>query len=139
MFVFQVRAPWVKMFFYGDYDTYVIPGRRAVTVGGTRQLESYNETVDRHDSAAIWERATALVPSLGGGEVLRKWVGLRPHRDPVRCELQHIPAGPNPRSLKVSPGSGRFRSPSLFVAHIPIRPHVISIWESKIFTAACCF
>ena len=30
----QVKAPWVKMFFYGDYDTYIIPGIDFVTLGG---------------------------------------------------------------------------------------------------------
>src|SRR5438128_1902581 len=99
----QVKAPWIKMFFYGDYDTYVIPGRDMVTLGGCRQLESYNESVDPYDSASIWERCTSLLPSLKNSTVVKEMVGLRPYRDSVRCELEEITvqgAG-SPRKLKV--------------------------------------
>jgi len=88
--VIKVRAPWIKMFFYGDYDTYIIPGRDLVTLGGCRQLESYNEEVDRHDSTAIWERCTSLLPSLHKAEVVKEMVGLRPYRDSVRAEVEEI-------------------------------------------------
>lgn len=56
-----------------------------MTLGGTRQFDSYNREVDKHDSAGIWERCTALVPTLRRAEIVREFVGLRPYRDPVRC------------------------------------------------------
>jgi len=88
--VMKVKAPWIKMFYYGDYDTYIIPGRNTVTLGGCRQMDSYNENVDPHDSQGIWERCTSLVPSLKKSTLVREWVGLRPFRTPVRCEIEEI-------------------------------------------------
>ena len=82
----QVKAPWVKMFFYGDYDTYIVPGMDYVTLGGCRQYDSYKEDIDKYDSAAIWERCTELLPNLKSCQVVREASGLRPHRDPVRVE-----------------------------------------------------
>ncbi|XP_046652866.1 D-aspartate oxidase-like [Daphnia pulicaria] len=84
--VFKVKAPWVKMFFYGDYDTYIIPGIEYVTLGGCRQFDSFKEEVDKYDSASIWERCTELLPNLKSAEVIREVAGLRPHRTPVRVE-----------------------------------------------------
>ncbi|ODM88095.1 D-aspartate oxidase [Orchesella cincta] len=81
--VYKVKAPWVKMFYYGDYDTYIIPGSTTVTLGGCRQFDSYKTEVDRYDSASIWDRCTSLLPSLKRAELVREWVGLRPYRDPV--------------------------------------------------------
>lgn len=66
---FQVRAPWVKHFYYVDYDTYILPGFDLLTLGGTRQFDSYSSEVCRHDAAAIWERCTQVLPSLRNGEV----------------------------------------------------------------------
>lgn len=56
-----------------------------MTLGGTRQFDSYNTDVDPYDSAAIWDRCSSLVPSLKKSDIVREWVGLRPYRDPVRC------------------------------------------------------
>jgi hypothetical protein len=74
------------MFFYGDYDTYIIPGIEYVTLGGCRQFDSFKEEVDKYDSASIWERCTELLPNLKSAEVIREVAGLRPHRTPVRVE-----------------------------------------------------
>jgi D-aspartate oxidase len=74
------------MFFYGDYDTYIIPGIDFVTLGGCRQFDSFKEEVDKYDSASIWERCTELLPNLKNAEVIREVAGLRPHRIPVRVE-----------------------------------------------------
>lgn len=78
----------MKMFFYGDYDTYIIPGIDYVTLGGCRQFDSFKQEVDKHDSASIWERCTDLLPNLKQAEVVREVAGLRPHRDPVRVEKE---------------------------------------------------
>lgn len=88
--IIKVRAPWVKTAFFGDYDTYIIPGRDSVTLGGCRQYDSYNLNVCKYDSAAIRERCETLLPSLVGAQVDRELVGLRPHRDPVRVELENV-------------------------------------------------
>jgi D-aspartate oxidase len=92
--VYKVKAPWIKMFFYSNSDTYVIPGMNYVTLGGTRQFDNYNLQVDPHDSAGIWERATQLLPNLKRSDIVREWVGLRPYRDGgVRSELEIIKDG----------------------------------------------
>ncbi|GAB6018623.1 hypothetical protein CHUAL_000305 [Chamberlinius hualienensis] len=62
--VFRVKAPWVKHFYYADLDTYILPSTDTVVLGGTRQYHSSNLKVDKYDSASIWERSCALIPSL---------------------------------------------------------------------------
>lgn len=78
----QVKAPWMKMFFYGELDTYIIPGvNGVVTLGGSRSFDSENMKLCPYESAAIRERCETLVPSLKNAEILRQKVGLRPHRE----------------------------------------------------------
>ncbi|XP_052873045.1 D-aspartate oxidase [Anopheles cruzii] len=86
--VTKVRANWVKTAFYADFDTYVIPGFDGVTLGGCRNFDSYNTEICRHDTASIRERCESLLPSLKNAPVIRQAVGLRPHRDPVRVEIE---------------------------------------------------
>ena len=66
----QVRAPWIKTFFFGEDETYIIPGVNHVTLGGSRTLSS-NMTVDEQESEDIWERCVKMVPSLERAEVRR--------------------------------------------------------------------
>lgn len=85
----KVYAPWIKTAFYADYDTLVVPGfNGSVTLGGTRNYESYNMNIDKYDSLSIRERCEALVPSLAKASVLHEVVGLRPHRSSVRVERE---------------------------------------------------
>ncbi|XP_030765616.1 D-aspartate oxidase [Sitophilus oryzae] len=86
--VIKVKAPWIKTFFYGDLDTYVLPGIDLVTLGGCRQYESWDLSVNKYDSLKIKDQCEALVPSLKGAEVISHKVGLRPHRGIVRVEKE---------------------------------------------------
>lgn len=90
-----MKAPWIKTFFYGENDTYIIPGFNGVcTLGGIRSFESVNLDVCPYDAASIRERCLKLLPSLSKAEVLRHATGLRPHREGhVRVELEHISNG----------------------------------------------
>ncbi|KAF0309163.1 D-aspartate oxidase [Amphibalanus amphitrite] len=90
--VFQVKAPWIKTYYFGEDETYIIPGVNHVTLGGSRTL-SANTQVDEEESKAIWERCIKMVPSLKGAEIVRQWVGLRPYRDPVRIEKERLDTG----------------------------------------------
>lgn len=86
-----VHAPWLKTAFYADYDTYILPGfNGTVTLGGTRQYESYNMQIDKYDAMSIRERCESLVPSLANANVVRQAVGLRPYRSSVRVECELI-------------------------------------------------
>ncbi|ERL86561.1 hypothetical protein D910_03968 [Dendroctonus ponderosae] len=97
--VSKVKAPWIKTFFYGDLDTYIIPGVDSVTLGGCRQYESWDLKVNDFDSMNIQQRCEALVPSLKGAELLGHQVGLRPHRAVVRVEKEV--KNPNGKKLKI--------------------------------------
>nr|XP_012216602.1 PREDICTED: D-aspartate oxidase [Linepithema humile] len=80
--VLKVKAPWIKLFFYGELDTYVIPGVDGmVTLGGSRNYDSENMKICPHESAGIRERCETLVPSLRNAEILQQKVGFRPHRE----------------------------------------------------------
>ncbi|XP_051155898.1 D-aspartate oxidase [Leptopilina boulardi] len=93
--VTKVKAPWIKTFFYGENDTYIIPGFNGVcTLGGIRSFESVNREVCSYDAAAIRERCFKLLPSLSKAQVLRHVTGIRPHREGhVRVELERITNG----------------------------------------------
>lgn len=86
--VIKVKAPWIKVAFYGDYDTYIIPGFETVTLGGCRQYDSYNTEICKYDRLAIMERCCSLLPSLRNAPVDQELVGLRPHRSRVRVESE---------------------------------------------------
>lgn len=89
--IIKVHAPWVKTAFYADYDTYILPGfDGVVTLGGTRQYDSYNTQVDKYDTMSIRERCNSLVPSLAKATTVREAVGLRPYRSTVRVETEMI-------------------------------------------------
>lgn len=89
--IIKVHAPWVKTAFYADYDTYILPGfNGTVTLGGTRQYESYNLEIDEFDSLSIRKRCESLLPSLVNASVVREAVGLRPYRSSVRVESELI-------------------------------------------------
>lgn len=98
--VVKVRAPWIKTAFYGDYDTYIIPGFETVTLGGTRQFESYNKNVCKYDTMAIKDRCYKMLPSLKSAKVVSELVGLRPHRNVVRVEPEVL-CSSNGYSVKV--------------------------------------
>lgn len=92
--VIKVKAPWMKTFFYGELDTYIIPGINAVTLGGSRSYDSENTKLCSYESKAIRERCNKLIPALKKATVLREEVGLRPHRENnVRVEAQHVTNG----------------------------------------------
>ncbi|XP_014679777.1 PREDICTED: D-aspartate oxidase-like [Priapulus caudatus] len=92
--IYRVKAPWLKHgvygSFHGDCDTYIIPCRECVVVGGVRQQGRTDLSVDKVDSKAIWERCTAMVPSLKHAEVISEDVGLRPGRKAIRVEMETI-------------------------------------------------
>lgn len=92
--VTKVKAPWIKTFFYGEVDTYIIPGfNGAVTLGGSRSYGSENTKLCPYESMAIRERCENFVPALKNAPVLRENVGLRPHRENnVRIEAEFIPS-----------------------------------------------
>lgn len=86
--VFKVHAPWIKMAFYADDDTYVIPGFRSVSLGTCSNFDNYNMDWNDFDGASIKYRCESLLPSLKGAKVLQKRVGLRPYRNPIRLECE---------------------------------------------------
>ncbi len=87
--VLKVEAPWLQHFIRdGDGKTYIYPGIRSVTVGGTRQEEDWRLQVDKGDTKSILTRCRSLEPSLSKANVLSEWVGLRPSRRNPRVERE---------------------------------------------------
>ncbi len=87
----KVSAPWLKNFIRdGDGNTYIYPGIRYVSIGGTRQADDWRLEVDEEDSAGILERCCGLEASLRAAQVMGEWVGLRPGRDNPRVERQYL-------------------------------------------------
>ncbi|XP_015515244.1 D-amino-acid oxidase [Neodiprion lecontei] len=91
--VAKVKAPWIKTCFYGELDTYIIPGFNGIcTLGGVRSFESESNVICPHEYAAIRERCNKLVPSLAKGETIKHLTGIRPHRETVRVEPEQSPS-----------------------------------------------
>ncbi|XP_026085876.1 D-aspartate oxidase isoform X1 [Carassius auratus] len=89
--ILKVSAPWLKNFIRdGDGNTYIYPGIRYVSIGGTRQADDWRLEVDKEDSKGILERCCRLEPSLRAAQVMGEWVGLRPGRANPRVERQYL-------------------------------------------------
>nr|XP_057913334.1 D-aspartate oxidase [Doryrhamphus excisus]XP_057913335.1 D-aspartate oxidase [Doryrhamphus excisus] len=89
--VLRAEAPWLQHFIRdGDGKTYLYPGIRYVTLGGTRQVRDERLQVDQRDSESILERCTLLEPSLREARPVGEWVGLRPGRWNPRVEREEL-------------------------------------------------
>ncbi|XP_015607411.1 D-aspartate oxidase [Cephus cinctus] len=90
--VIKVKAPWIKNCFYGELDTYIIPGHYGIcTLGGSRSFDSVFSGICQHENRAIRERCETLLPSLSKAKTVAYATGLRPHREGnVRVEPEKL-------------------------------------------------
>ncbi|XP_068608373.1 D-aspartate oxidase [Brachionichthys hirsutus] len=89
--ILKVEAPWLKHFIRcGDGLTYIFPGARSITVGGTRQQNDWRLEFDEDDAKSILKRCSKLAPSLKRAKVLSQLVGLRPSRRNPRVEREVV-------------------------------------------------
>lgn len=90
----RVHAPWIKPFYYYEGDTYIYPGQDNVVLGGTRERgqESTSGNEDEKFSD-VYRRCCQLLPGLKNAMVVRKWIGVRPHRTSLRIETEQFPVG----------------------------------------------
>ncbi|XP_070809460.1 D-aspartate oxidase isoform X1 [Pituophis catenifer annectens] len=87
--VLKVHAPWIKHFIRdGDGLTYIYPGIHNVTLGGIREKDNWNLSPDPIVSKSIFDRCSALEPSLRTAENIKVRVGLRPSRSAVRVQKE---------------------------------------------------
>ncbi|XP_048513609.1 D-aspartate oxidase isoform X2 [Athalia rosae] len=87
----KVKAPWIKTAFFGESDTYIIPGFNGTcTLGGVRTFESDKLNICPYEATALRERCNGLVPSLAKAKTIKHLAGLRPHRETVRVEPEII-------------------------------------------------
>ncbi|KAH0622216.1 hypothetical protein JD844_024326, partial [Phrynosoma platyrhinos] len=92
--VLKVHAPWVTHFIRdGDGLTYIYPGIHNITLGGTRQKDDWNLSLDPSISKNIFSRCCALEPSLQAALDVQVKVGLRPSRSAVRVQKETLVRG----------------------------------------------
>ncbi|XP_072711770.1 D-aspartate oxidase-like isoform X12 [Ciconia boyciana] len=92
--VLKVHAPWVKNFIRdGDGLTYIYPGIHRVTLGGTREKESWSLSPDPGTTKDIFDRCCTLEPSLREAQDIEVKVGLRPSRQHVRLQREVLSQG----------------------------------------------
>ncbi len=71
---------------------YIIPRINDVVLGGTAQVNDWNDQVDEKDTQEILKRCIAIDPSLANAEIIGVSVGLRPARFEVRLEVEEYPS-----------------------------------------------
>lgn len=75
------------IFFDNDY---VIPNVDNIVVGGTTQVDNWNDKSDKQDTEDILGRVNSVIPDLQSATVVREWAGLRPWRTVgLRTELEN--------------------------------------------------
>jgi len=89
--IIRADAPQLKHFYFFDDESYIVPCFDSLVIGGIRQKGNYNCQVSDEDTEVIWQRARRYLPTLRKTEAKWHWAGLRPHRDPVRVELELLP------------------------------------------------
>ncbi|OAD53832.1 D-aspartate oxidase [Eufriesea mexicana] len=106
----KVKAPWVKTFFYGELDTYIIPGFNGIlTLGGSRNFDSENMKICPYELVAIRQRCENFLPAIKTAEIVKNEVGLRPHRENnVRVEIEQIVNGYSKAILVHNYGHGGY-------------------------------
>ena len=62
--VLRVAAPWIKQFYYGEDNIYIIPNRDSVVVGGTRQKDNWSREINDDDRERFLEKNYKIMPSL---------------------------------------------------------------------------
>lgn len=84
----RVQAPWVKNAYFADSSTYIYPGQDDVVLGGTRHVgeESLDYSEDTFND--VLHRCYQILPGLKSAPIVRKWVGIRPHRTSIRTEIE---------------------------------------------------
>lgn len=92
--VLKVHAPWLNHFIRdGDGLSYIYPGIHNVTLGGTREKDSWNLSPDPNISKDIFDKCCALEPSLQKAQDIKVRVGLRPSRLAVRLQKEILVQG----------------------------------------------
>lgn len=59
-----------------------------VILGGTAQVDDYNENASLDDSKSIRTGCLNLDSTIVNSTLNKEWVGLRPGRDTIRIELE---------------------------------------------------
>ncbi|XP_055346089.1 LOW QUALITY PROTEIN: D-aspartate oxidase-like [Paramacrobiotus metropolitanus] len=100
--VMRVRAPWMKQFYFGEDDAYILPNAELVVVGGTRQKNNWSLELCKEDRDRFVDKCAKMVPGIRETckEPVREWVGLRPGRPTVRLEEEALAYGTD-RSIPV--------------------------------------
>jgi len=90
--VMRISAPWIRSVVLDDREdgNYVIPNQDCVVLGGTHQVDDWDQTPRQEDKDFIFSGSCALEPSLVGGNHSKDWVGLRPGRASVRLEREVV-------------------------------------------------
>ncbi|KAJ6635593.1 D-aspartate oxidase [Pseudolycoriella hygida] len=90
--VARVEASWIFQSTQND-NNYIIPNMETVILGGTAQVNDYNENISDDDSKFIRSGCSDLNPSTVNSTLRKEWAGLRPGRDTVRIEAETFHTG----------------------------------------------
>uniref|UniRef100_A0A914WRP4 FAD dependent oxidoreductase domain-containing protein n=1 Tax=Plectus sambesii TaxID=2011161 RepID=A0A914WRP4_9BILA len=84
----EVDASWHKHFLYRDLVTISIPSTTSLFIGTVKEVGRSDLVITQEDREDIWNRVLNLMPTLKNAKVLSEWIGLRPHREQIRLDLE---------------------------------------------------
>lgn len=87
------RAPWITHFFInhvggGDF-WHIHPRADDVVMGGTYDVNDWNEAPDPNTTETIIKGCVKCVPSASKADIKVVWAGLRPARDSIRLDSNY--------------------------------------------------
>ncbi|KAH7695925.1 Protein DDO-1 a [Aphelenchoides avenae] len=85
--LFEIDAPWQKLFHWEDLETYTVPVIDSVYLGTVRQDNNTNTVITDADRKGILQRYYRLQPAMKDAKIKSEWLGFRPGRYAVRHEL----------------------------------------------------
>lgn len=88
-YLVRVSAPSIHHFYMHDSDwAYLFPRHGDVVCGGTYEPGQWSTAQNDSSRQEILRKCSRIIPDIEHATILNEWIGVRPHRSWIRCELE---------------------------------------------------